>query len=161
MKMARSTKDAWLSADAGDLEEAEVQDVPVKGQSVKIRALSATAANAATTSAISTEEVRGQTRMKVDSVKLDILRFAQGVVEPQFSQAEATIISGKFGKAFNKCIREINRLSGIDEDQVQEIEARFPGGSGDQTGRNGSGTAADAPGPDQHVRAGGKARTDG
>ncbi len=100
--MARSTKDAWLAAEAGDLEEAEVQDVPVKGQSVKIRALSATAANAATTSAISTEEIRGQTRMKVDSVKLDIIRFQQGVVEPQFTQAEATIISGKFGKAFNR-----------------------------------------------------------
>src|SRR5512144_433690 len=158
MKMARSTKDDWLSADAGDLEEVEVADVPKKGQSVKIRALSATAANAATTSAISTEESRGQTRMKVDSVKLDILRFAQGVVEPKFTIDEATIISGKFGRAFNRTIREINRLSGIDEEQVAEVEARFQGVGADPAGGNGTSPAEDADGPDQHVRTGSAAK---
>lgn len=147
--MPRSTKDDWLAADATDLEEREVSDVPKKGQSVKIRALSATAANAATTSAISTEESRGQTRMKVDSVKLDIIRFQQGVVEPKFTMEEATIISGKFGKAFNRTIREINRLSGIDEDQVAELDARFQSGGAAEEGRNGTEPAPDASGSDQ------------
>ena len=38
--MARSTKDGWLSG-PGALAEAEVEDVPVKGQSVRVRALPA------------------------------------------------------------------------------------------------------------------------
>jgi hypothetical protein len=151
--MARSTKDDWLSENAGDLEELEVEDV-VNGKSVKIRALSATAANAATSSALSTEEIRGQTRMKVDSVKLDILRFAQGVIEPKFTVDEATIISGKFGRGFNRVIREINRLSGIEDEQIQEVEARFQSGGSGEAARNGSDPAPDADGPDQPVRAG-------
>ena len=152
--MARSTKDDWLAPDAGDLEELEIPDVPVKGQSVKIRALSATAANAATSSAVSTEEVRGQTRMKVDSVKLDIIRFAEGVIEPKFTHAEATIISGKFGPAFNKVLSELNRISGITEEQIRETEARFQGVGGDQVEGNGTSPASDADGPDKPVRTG-------
>lgn len=159
--MPRSTKQDWLSEDAGDLEEVELTDIPTKGQSVKLRALSATSANAATTQAISTEEVRGQTRMKVDSVKLDIIRFAQGVIEPQFSIDEATVISGKFGRAFNKCIREINRLSGIEEDQVQDVEARFQGIGTDPNGSGATGSSTVADGPDKPVRAGGSAGNDG
>ncbi len=159
--MARSTKEAWLAEDATDLEEKVLEDVPVKGQSVKIRALSATAGNASTTEAISTTEVRGETKMKVDNVKLDIIRFSQGVIEPQFTIAEATVISGKFGRAFNRCIREINKLSGIEEEQVEEIEARFQGGGADQNGTDTSGAAPDADGSDQPVRASGSAGTDG
>ncbi len=159
--MPRSTKDDWLSEDAGDLEEVELADIPKKGQSVKIRALSATSANAATTQAISTEEVRGQTRMKVDSVRLDIIRFSQGVIEPKFSIDEATVISGKFGRAFNKCIREINRLSGIEEDQVQDVESRFQGIGGDPNGASAGGPATVDDGPDQSVRTRGAAGVDG
>ncbi len=159
--MPRSTKQDWLAEDATDLEEVEVSDVPQKGQSVKIRALSATSANAATTQAISTEEVRGQTRMKVDSVKLDIIRFAQGVIEPQFSIDEATVISGKFGRAFNRCIREINKLSGIEEDQVQDVEARFQGIGTDPNGASAAGAATVSDGSDQPVRTRGAAGNDG
>ena len=38
--MARSTKESWLTG-PGDLQEADVEDVPVPGQSVRVRALSA------------------------------------------------------------------------------------------------------------------------
>ena len=36
--MQRSSKDSWLGG-PGDLAEAEVEDVPVAGESVKVRAL--------------------------------------------------------------------------------------------------------------------------
>ena len=38
--MSRSSKEAWLTG-PGDLAEADVEDVPSPGQSVRVRALSA------------------------------------------------------------------------------------------------------------------------
>ncbi len=160
--MARSTKDGWLSGD-GDLKEEEVTDVPVPGQSVKIRALSATISNGATSEAVSTSEVKGEQRMKVDSVKLDIIRFAHGVIEPQFTVAEATLISGKYGPAFSRVITAINRLSGITEEAVADTEARFPdSGTVAAVAAGPSGASADgAGGSAQPARAGGRAGNDG
>ncbi len=159
--MARSTKDGWLSGE-GDLKEAEVEDVPVKGQSVKIRALSATIANAATSEAISTTEGRGGTQqMKVDSVKLDIIRFAHGVVDPEFTIAEATILSGKYGPAFNRVVQEITKLSGLDAASVAETEARFPSLGDDSPRSNGTDTAGGSGGPAVPSRTGGRAGNDG
>lgn len=146
--MSRSTKEAWLAPDAGDLAEAEVADVPVKGQSVKIRALSATAANAATSDAITTYDDRGIQKMKVDSVMLDILRFQQGVIEPQFSVEEAKAISAKFGPAFQRVVSEIVTISGIDREAVAETEARFPGSGTSAAQKNGAdATSGDARSP--------------
>ncbi len=158
--MARSTKDAWLAPDAGDLEESEVSDVPVKGESVKIRALSATAANGATSQAITTFEDRGQQKMKVDSVMLDILRFQAGVIEPQFSVEEAKIVSAKFGAAFNRVVNEIVRVSGLNPEAVAETDARFQGSGVGASGTNGDGTPEGDPGPAVPVRTGPGTRTE-
>lgn len=136
--MARSSKDAWIGPNAGDLKEAEVEDVPTKGESVKIRALSATAANGATSDAITTYEDRGMQKMKVDSVMLDILRFQAGVIEPKFSVDEVKVISGKFGPAFNRVVSEIAKLSGLTNEAVAETEARFPGSGSGTPETNGS-----------------------
>ena len=157
--MARSTKQGWLDGD-GDLATAEVEDVPVKGQSVKIRALSATVANGATSEAISSS---AEGKMKVDNVKLDIIRFAHGVVEPAFTVAESTVISGKYGNAFNRVVAEIVKISGLDQGSVAETEARFPVLGTDTPGENGTGgESADRPGrSDQPARAGGRAGNDG
>lgn len=151
--MARSTAESWLSGD-GDLAEAVVEDVPVKGESVKIRALSATVSNGANSSAVTTTEVRGKQEMRVDGVKLDIIKFCHGVIEPQFNMEQATVISGKYGPAFNRVVTEINKLSGIDEDSIKETEARFPDlGTGTPAG-NGTESAAGSGGSDQPARAG-------
>ena len=159
--MARSTKDGWLSGE-GDLKESEVADVPVKGQSVKIRALSATTANAATSEAVSSSEGRGgQQQMKVDSVKLDILRFAHGVIEPEFTTAEATIISGKYGPAFNRVVQEIVKLSGLDQSTIAETEARFQDLGGNPGGSNGPDPASGDDGPAVPSRSGARAGNDG
>ena len=139
--MARSTKESWL-AGPGDLAEEEVEDVPVKGESVKIRALSATAANGATSDAITTTEVRGQQVMKVDSVKLDQLRFQAGVVEPDFTLDEVRIISAKYGPAFNKVIAKIVEISGLSNEAVQETEARFPSSGIGAPASNGADTSS-------------------
>lgn len=159
--MARSTKDAWLSPDAGDLEEAEVTDVPVKGESVKIRALSATAANGATSQAITSFEDRGQQKMKVDSVMLDILRFQAGVIEPKFTVDEAKIVSAKFGAAFNRVVNEIVRVSGLNPEAVAETDARFQGVGAGASGTNGDGAPAGDAGPDKPLRAKPGTRADG
>lgn len=152
--MSRSTKQSWLEG-PGDLKEDEVQDVPVKGESVKIRALSATAANGATSEALTTSEHRGQQVMKVDSVKLDILRFHQGVIDPQFSVEEVTTISAKYGPAFHRVIKAINEISGIDDETVKETDARFPSGGTGATEANGAGAAGGGSRPAVPTRAGG------
>ena len=151
--MARSTKESWL-AGPGDLAEKEVEDVPVKGESVKIRALSATAANGATSDAITTTEIRGQQVMKVDSVKLDQLRFQAGVVEPDFTLDEVRIISSKYGPAFNRVVSEIVSISGLSTEAVQETEARFPGSGVGSPSSNGADSPSGDARPSQPVRAG-------
>ncbi len=160
--MARSTKEAWLAPDAGDLKEAEVVvDVPEKGDAVKVRALSATAANGATSQAITTFEDKGQQRMKVDSVMLDILRFQAGVVEPTFSTEEVRQISNRFGATFNKVVSKIVELSGLNEATAADTDARFPSVGADQAGENGTSPAeGDARSPDA-VRAGPATRAHG
>lgn len=125
--MAVSTKDAWLSGPS-DLKEREVKDVPVKGQSVKIRALSASVANQVNTDAI-TNTIQGNRQvMRVDGAMLDVLKFHHGVTEPQFDLEESKKIAARFGPAFNKVIREINEISGITEEDAKTAEARFQGG---------------------------------
>lgn len=151
--MSRSTKDAWLNG-PGDLKESEVEDVPVKGQSVKIRALSATAANAATSESLKATEVRGQQVMKVDNVLLDIIRFQQGVVEPSFSTDEVKVISAKYGPAFQRVVKAIAELSGIDEETAHETDARFPGNGIGSPEANGAGAAEGHDGPVEPVRTG-------
>ncbi len=160
--MARSTKDAWLNAGAGDLTEIEVVvDVPAKGDTVKIRALSATAANGANSQSITTYEERGEQRMRVDSVMLDILRFQAGVVEPKFSVEEVRQISNTFGATFTKVVNKINELSGLSNEAVKETEARFQGSGGDQAPENGSGAPAGDAGSDKPVRTRAGTRADG
>lgn len=150
--MERSTKQSWL-AGAGDLREEDVENVPVPGQSVRIRALSATAANAANSEAVSTVEVRGQQRMKVDNTKLDIMRFQQGVIDPSFSVDEVKVISAKYGPAFQRVMNRINALSGIDQESQEQAEARFPGSGGDAPGNGSAGSASGDAGPAVPVRA--------
>jgi hypothetical protein len=78
--MARSTKESWLQG-PGDVQEASVEDVPVKGESVLVRGLPAAYSNRA--------------------------------------QSEAL-----------ELIAEIDRLSGVNKEEIEAAQARFPNGDG-------------------------------
>jgi hypothetical protein len=151
--MARSTKDAWLQG-PGDLKEADVEDVPVQGQSVRVRALSARYS----------AEVQGQLKLvtegreqiaKIDVPTMEMLQFVHGVIDPVFNESEARQIQSKYGPAFRKVVAKIDELSGIDKDAIEETETRFPvGGAGEARSDVGDGASNGRSGSDLHVRAG-------
>ncbi len=127
--MQRSTKDAWLQG-PGDLKEADVEDVPIPGQSVRVRGLPARYS----------AEVQGQLKLvtegreqiaRIDVPAMEMLQFVHGVIDPQFSEAEARQVQERYGPAFKKVIAKIDELSGIDKEAIEKTEQRFPvGGAG-------------------------------
>jgi len=135
--MGRSTKESWLNG-AGDLEEADVQDVPVKGESVRVRGLPAAYSNQAGSEALELKtSALGEQFATIDTARLEVLQFAHGVIEPQFSVGEAEAIAQKYGPAFKKVVAEIDRLSGVDKEAIERASATFPAGE-----RGANGTAA-------------------
>lgn len=135
--MSRSTKSSWLEG-PGDLREADVEDVPVKGKSVRVRGLPAAYSNQAQSEALEMKTVGNTQIATVNTARLEVLQFAHGCVEPGFSVAEAQQIAERFGPAFKKVIAEIDRLSGVDKEAIEKAEARFPGSG---AGSNGDGEA--------------------
>lgn len=124
--MSRSTKDAWLEG-PGDLKEADVEDVPVKGQSVRVRGLpSAYSRQAASDAAKMVTDARGEQALTIDQAKMVVLQFAHGCVDPTFTVEEATAISEKYGPAFEKVIEKIDELSGVDKEALEKTQATFP-----------------------------------
>jgi hypothetical protein len=131
--MQRSTKDSWLSG--GDLVEEEIENVPVPGESVRIKAL------AASFSGLVQEELNISLdgRQEVGSVNVsayEALVFQRGVVDPQFSIEEVHQIQDLFGPKFRKVVNRINEISGIDEEAIRKADDRFPAGG---AGPNGQG----------------------
>jgi hypothetical protein len=128
--------------------------VPVAGESVKVRALSAKYS----------AEVQGQLKLvtegreqiaKIDVPTMELLQFQHGVIEPQFSRAEAEQIQERYGAAFRKVIAKIDELSGIDKEAIEKVEQTFPAGSGGEEGSDvGNGVAPGDRGSDLHVRTG-------
>jgi hypothetical protein len=151
--MQRATKDAWLTG-PGDLKEADVEDVPVVGQSVRVRGLSARYS----------AEVQGQLKLvtegreqiaKIDVPTMEMLQFVHGVIDPVFNESEARQIQAKYGPAFRKVVAKIDELSGIDKAAIEETETRFPAGGAGQAGSLvGDGAPNGSAGSDLHVRAG-------
>ena len=127
--MGRS-KDAWLREGAGDLKEAVVEDVPVKGESVLVRGLPAQYSNQASSEALElTTSVGGAAQVAtVNTARLEVLQFAHGCIDPSFTEAEAQRIAESFGPAFKKVIAKIDELSGVDKEAIAEANGRFPGG---------------------------------
>ena len=129
--MSRSTKEAWLDG-PGDLREADVEDVPVPGASIRVRGLPAAYSNRATSAALElvTGDRGGQTA-RVDTAKLEIIQFAAGCVDPVFNEEEAEKVAERFGPAFRKVIAKIDELSGVDKEAIEQTNATFQnGGSG-------------------------------
>jgi hypothetical protein len=154
--MSRSTKDAWLKG-PGDLATAEVEDVPVPGQSVLVRGLPAAYSNQASSEALKMTTVGMDQVATVDTARLEVLQFAHGVTEPQFTVDEAQQIAEKYGPAFKKVIAKVDELSGVDKEALADATARFPSGGASENGADlGDAAAAGSDGPDVHVRAGGE-----
>jgi len=115
----RFDKQSWLDG-PGDLDEVEVH-VDAIGGSVTVRAL--TAGQLAT--------VQDQCLhmkndvMKVDSQRMAVLKFARGVIEPQFTEDEANVIAHKFGRSFNLVVGVIDEISKASEEDVQKARRRF------------------------------------
>lgn len=140
--MERSNKDAWLTGPA-DLKEAVVEDVPVPGQNVLVRGLAAAFSREAASEAMEYRDLgSAQQTGHVNTAKMDVLRFAHGVIEPKFTVKEAEAIMERFGPACEKVIAKIDELSGLDVEAVTEAQARFPAGG---TGENGSAVEAGTP----------------
>lgn len=131
--MSRSTKSSWLEG-KGDLREADVEDVPIKGQSVRVRGLPAAYSNQAQSEALEMKTI-GDTQIATINVeRVEVLQFAHGVIEPEFSVEEAEEIAKKFGPAFKKVVAKIDELSGVDKDSMDKAEARFPAGGSEPGG---------------------------
>jgi hypothetical protein len=149
--MTRS-KDAWLNG-PGDLKEATVEDVPVPGETVQVRALSARYS----------AEVQGQLKLvqdgreqvaKIDVPSMELLQFQHGCIDPQFTLEEARAIQERFGPAFRKVVAKIDELSGIDKEAVEAVEQRFPDSGAVEAGADGDlGVAAGSGGPAVPLRA--------
>jgi len=131
----RSTKESWLTGT--DLQEAVVDDVPVKGQSVLVRGLPAAYSNRATSKALELMSgPRGEQTATVNTEKLEIIQFAAGCVDPSFTEEEAAIVAQRFGPAFKRVIAKIDELSGLDKEAIEQTNATFPvGGESTANGR--------------------------
>lgn len=127
-----STKEAWLGG-AGDLVEADVEDVPLEGQKVRVRALPARY-SAAVQSQLKIETEGREQVARVDVAQMEVLQFTYGVINPQFSEQDAKVIAEKYGPAFRKVIGKIDELSGIDKEAVEKTEQRFQAGGNGQSG---------------------------
>lgn len=136
--MDRSSKESWLHQGAGDLAEADVEDVPVKGESVRVRGLPAAYSNQAGSEALELKtDAQGAQFATIDTGRLEVLQFAHGVIDPEFSVAEAEQIAQNFGPAFKKVVAKIDELSGVDKEAIERAAATFPAG---ERGANGAAT---------------------
>jgi len=126
--MKVSTKTAWLDG-PGDLAEGTVEDVPVKGESIRVRALPAQFSNEAQSKALKmVTDARGGQSATVDVAVMSVLQFAHGCVEPKFTVAEAQQVAEKYGVAFNRVVEKIDELSGVDKEAIEEASATFQAG---------------------------------
>lgn len=154
--MARSTKSAWLEG-PGDLREADVEDVPVAGQSVRVRGLPAAYSNQASSEALELKTVGIDQIASVNTERLEVLQFAHGCIDPQFSVDEAQQVAERYGPAFKKVITKIDELSGVDKEAAKQASARFQS-SGDGAPDDGEAGLHEAPagsgGPAVPARAG-------
>ena len=124
--MERSSKDEWLQG-PGDLEEADVEDVPVKGKTIRVRGLPAAYSSQAQSESLKViNTTNGEQVATMDQAVLEVLQFAHGCVDPQFTEDEARAVSERFGPAFKKVIGEIDRLSGVNKEALEAQKATFP-----------------------------------
>lgn len=119
--MGRVSKDAVMKG--GDLTTKEVEWTD--GSTVLIRSLPATYSNRAESQALVMQQLGDTQTASIDSERLEILKFAHGVVEPEFSEDEAAQVAAQYGPAFKRVIKAINEISGLEDADIKAAEARF------------------------------------
>jgi hypothetical protein len=149
------SKDALLAA--SDLTEREVDLTPHVDGSVRVRSLPAAYANQAVSEAMEmTTSTSGAQTARVNSARLEELQVLHGLIEPKLdSLDEVQRFSRQCGRAWQKIVRTIQDISGVDEKAVDRTNAMFQSGGQSPAGlstSNGTGTGSD--GSDQHARAG-------
>lgn len=152
--MGLLTKDALLAA--SDLTEQEVDLTPHVDGSVRVRSLPAAYANQAVSEAMEmTTSTSGQQTARVNSAKLEELQVLHGLIEPRLaSLQEVQQFSRQCGRAWQKIVRAIQDISGVDEKAVERTNAMFQGGGEPATGLSAvHGTGAGSNGSDQSARA--------
>lgn len=132
-----AAKKDWLEG-PGDLKESVVEDVPVPGKSVKVRGLAAAFSTRAASDAVSMRTVAGSDTQEtyVDRSKMECIQFAHGVIDPEFTVEEATLIAEKYGPAFAKVIAEIDRLSAVDKEAIDAARKTVPASGTSENGRS-------------------------
>ena len=153
--MSRSTAGDWLDG-PDDLKEADVEDVPVKGKSVRVRQLPGYFSSEAASEAVEIKlSPKGDQIQTINNARFEVLKFAHGVVDPPFTVDQAEQIAKKYGNAFNRVIEKIDDLSELSDEDVEKEAARFQderesadGADLDSAAPNGSG------GPDVPLRVG-------
>lgn len=135
------SKDALLGA--SDLVEREVDLRPHIDGSVRIRSLPAAYSNEASSASLEmvTDPKSGRQTAKTNIGLLERLQVKHGLIDPQLeSDEEVALFSRRCGAAWHLIVREINEISGIDEEAVKRTEDLFRAG-GSETSR----VSGDAP----------------
>lgn len=120
---------------ASDINETHEVPLPSLGFSVKVRALPAAYSNLAQSEAtelVNTENAKGRIEqtVRIDHAKRDALKVLHGMVEPKLHSLEDAITFAQNVSVgtWQKVVDEIDRLSGLTEEEAQRVEAVFHGG---------------------------------
>lgn len=131
--MALLSKEALLGA--SDLEEREVE-LPSIGGSVKIRSLPAAYSNQATSEALELKTTaRGEQLATVNTAKLEELQVLHALVNPKLSSIEeARTFMQNCGPAAKRLVKEIDEISGVDKEAIEQAQTRFQAGGTSEAG---------------------------
>jgi len=110
--MAMLKRDDIMKCD--DLPEAVVE-CPEWGGEVKVKALSLD----------KRQEISRASEVGngLDSIKLAVVTFIEGVIEPKFTAADFEVLKSKSSSAMNRVVNKICELSGIGQDLKKELKA--------------------------------------
>lgn len=131
--MGRASKDAVLGGTDLTTKDVEWRD----GETLQIRSLPAAYSLRAAARALKLRMVEGSAEPEIDvnSEELAVLKFAYGVVDPEFTEEEAQKIAQSYGPSFTRVVAEIDSISELnDEEAIAEVRRRFPGSGSDAPG---------------------------
>lgn len=112
------------STEGKDIDQEDVDDV--FGGSVRIRSLTAAQAAQVNQGSIRFGNGRKQ-KTEFSFAASERLKFRYGVAEPQFSDDKVMTLHTTAGPSFQKVLKAISELSGIDEKQAEDDEEQFRG----------------------------------
>ena len=148
------SKEALLGA--SDIHERDV-DLPLLGDTVRVRSLSAAYSNEAIQEAAEFVTIKGEQTMQINVNKAEALKVLNGLVSPKLDTLqEAMDLQKHLGPSWKLIVEAIDDTSGIDKEAIKNANRLFqPGGPGEEPGPAASnGVAVRDQGPDLPVRTG-------